>query len=927
VETSLKQTGVFRTTFCLLLAFGLSESRNVLAQDAQAADTGIYNPIADNGVIVRFGHCRFTVLTPQLIRMEWSPLDQFEDDPSLVFLNRKLPVPGFHKSVRTGALTLTTTSLKLQYSPEKGTLGEFTQSNLAITLTVDGHSIVWHPGDLNSGNLKGTTRTLDGVRGDRTVLEPGLVSRDGWALVDDTKRLLFDSDNFSFTDGEQSAWPWVEERPAGQRQDWYFFGYGHDYRRALGDFVRIAGRIPLPPRFAFGAWWSRYWAYSDQELEQLVRDFRENDVPLDVLVIDMDWHPTFRKGEDQNTLDQSGRSKGWTGYTWNHLLFPDPEALLKNLHREGIKTTLNLHPASGVQPWEAAYPAMAHAMGIDPASEKYVPFDITNKRFALNYMNLLHHPLEKQGVDFWWLDWQDKDKTAISGVNPTFWLNYVHFTDQEREGKRPLLFHRWGGLGNHRYEIGFSGDTISVWESLSYQPYFTATAANVGYAYWSHDIGGHTPGVVEPELYLRWLQFGALSPILRTHTTKNPDAERRIWAYPEPYSDAMKDVYHLRYALIPYIYTEARRTYDTGIAFVHPLYYDYPESAEAYTSQAEYAFGDSLIAAPITAHSDADSSLAKESVWIPQGEWVEWPTGRHLAGPATVDHSFEIDEIPLYAKAGAIIPMAPKMPYTESSSVDPLIVQILPGVSKAGSTYTLYEDAGVDREYRNDAAAYTRIAASEADGIATIEISAAQGDFKGRLKQRAYELRMLGDWPPSSVSVDGGVLGQREEVGRPGWYYEGNTLTTVIPISSRSTDSAVTIKVARSMDLVRRRVELDGFAGKIHRLRAAYDTLRANFPLDGPSDDLIDALQTGDRLSYHPGSASVELKRFSTLLAAVAGASAAQGSGLSPAQAERYRAVMKSRWDTDEMRGKVKAYNEHVKRAALLLQDANAPSQ
>ena len=169
-----------------------------------------------------------------------------------------------------------------------------------------------------------------------------------------------------------------------------------------------------------------------------------------------------------------------------------------------------------------------------------MPFDITDKKFATNYMNLVLHPLEKQGIDFWWLDWQQEPNTKMAGVNPTWWLNYVHFTDQQREGKRPLLFHRWGGLGNHRYQIGFSGDTVSVWASLAFQPWFTATAANVGYAYWSHDIGGHMPGAVDPELFTRWVQFGAFSPILRTHTTKNPDSERRIWAYPEPYSSILR---------------------------------------------------------------------------------------------------------------------------------------------------------------------------------------------------------------------------------------------------------------------------------------------------------------------------------------------------------------------------------------------------
>ena len=416
--------------------------------------------------------------------------------------------------------------------------------------------------------------------------------------------------------------------------DWYFFGYGHDYRKALGDYVRVAGRIPLPPRFAFGAWWSRYWDYSDQELDELVKGFRENDVPLDVLVIDMGWHISKDQLKAAGENDQSSHELGWTGYTWNKVLFPDPDDFLKKIHEEGLKATLNLHPASGVEPWEKAYPAMAKAMGIDPATKKYVPFDITDKKYATNYMDLLHHPLEKQGIDFWWLDWQQEQHTTMPGVMPTWWLNYVHFTDQQREGKRPLLFHRWGGLGNHRYQIGFSGDTISVWDSLAFQPWFTATAANVGYAYWSHDIGGHIPGAVDPELFTRWVEFGAFSPILRTHTTKNPDAERRVWAYPEPYSVVLRSTFQLRYALEPYIYTEARRTYDTGVAFFRPLYYDWPEDDAAYESKGEYIFGDQMLAAPVATPADKVSGLATEKVWLPKGDWIEWPTGKHLNGPA-----------------------------------------------------------------------------------------------------------------------------------------------------------------------------------------------------------------------------------------------------------------------------------------------------
>ena len=317
--------------------------------------------------------------------------------------------------------------------------------------------------------------------------------------------------------------------------------------QALGDYIRVAGRIPLPPRFAFGTWWSRYWAYSDQEIEEIIRGFRENDVPLDVFVIDMDWHINREQLQGSaEKKDQSGHSLGWTGYTWNKLLFPDPDQFLEQTARRAPED--QPEPASRLR-----HPAMGGRVSRDGARHGHrsghaasmFPSTSPTRSSPTNYLNLVLHPLEKQGIDFWWLDWQQEPNTKMAGVNPTWWLNYVHFTDQQREGKRPLLFHRWGGLGNHRYQIGFSGDTVSVWDSLAFQPWFTATAANVGYAYWSHDIGGHMPGAVDPELFTRWVQFGAFSPILRTHTTKNPDSERRIWAYPEPYSSILRSTFQL----------------------------------------------------------------------------------------------------------------------------------------------------------------------------------------------------------------------------------------------------------------------------------------------------------------------------------------------------------------------------------------------
>jgi len=838
----------------------------------------LYDPVADPRATITAGHARFTVLTPQLIRMEWAADGKFEDHASLVFLNRHLPVPKFTADIKEegdpsrplSLLTISTGQLTLRYqrNPDDETDAKFGPTNLSVILTLNGKEVTWHPGMPDSGNLQGTTRTLDGALGGKTKepMDPGLISRDGWVVVDDSARPLFDSTDFRFLEGEDSPWPWVLLRPAGERQDWYFFGYGHDYRQALADFIKVAGPIPLPPRSAFGAWWSRYWAYADQELDELVRGFHENDVPLDVLVIDMEWHRTFGQSWLSPEKDQSGHTKGWTGYSWNRLLFPYPGQFLKNLHEEGLKVTLNLHPASGVQPWEDAYPQMARAMGIDPASQKYVPFNITDRKFATNYLNILHHPLEKQGVDFWWLDWQQEPNTGTPGVNPTWWLNYVHFTDQAREGKRPLLFHRWGGLGNHRYEIGFSGDTISVWESLAFQPWFTATAANVGYAYWSHDIGGHMPGVVDPELYTRWIQFGVFSPILRTHTTKNPDAERRIWAYPEPYSGMMRDRYQERYAMLPYIYTEARRTYDTGLGFLHPLYYEWPEAEEAYSSRNEYMFGEEMMVDPVVAPGDRTTGLVEESVWIPPGDWIEAETGKHLHGPSTVKRRFSIRQVPLYVRGGAIVPMAPPMRYSGERPLDPLVVKVYPLAKGQVSHYTLYEDAGNTRAYQQGQATWTDITAGEKNGVLSVKIAPARGSYPDTPSKRAYQLLLPADWPPQSVTVNGSTLKYSAEVASPGWRFAGNTLTTVITVPPVPVNAALTIRVQRSGGLLARRAELDDFAGTMTRLREAYDALNQTWPIAWSPDDLVDAMQTGDRLSYHPELAGEQITQLHAML-------------------------------------------------------------
>ena len=194
----------------------------------------------------------------------------------------------------------------------------------------------------------------------------------------------------------------------GERIDLYFFGYGRDYQACLRDFYHLTGPAPMLPRYALGNWWSRFHRYDEAEYKALMERFEAEQVPFSVAVIDMDWH----------LVDVDPKyGSGWTGYTWNKELFPDPAEFMAWLHRHGLRVTLNVHPADGVRPFEEAYRPMAEALGKDWQKEEPVEFDVTDPRFMDAYFKYLHHPNEQAGVDFWWLDWQQGTRTRIPGLD------------------------------------------------------------------------------------------------------------------------------------------------------------------------------------------------------------------------------------------------------------------------------------------------------------------------------------------------------------------------------------------------------------------------------------------------------------------------------------------------------------------------------
>lgn len=657
---------------------------------------------------------RITILTEGLIRLEYCEDGIFEDRATQAVLNRDFVPVDFQVKETEEELEISTWRLRLNYNKK-----EFDKRGLKIQ--VIGHtgpwSCVWHYGD-SLYDLKGTTRTLDTVDG-ACELEHGLISKESFSVMDDSKSLTISEDG------------WVNPRKKNIK-DIYFWGYGRDYFQCLKDFYYLCGKAPMLPRFALGNWWSRYYEYTEDSYLDLMKRFDEEGIPFSVAVIDMDWHLV-------NINPKYG--SGWTGYTWNKEFFPDPKRFMDKLHKQGMRITLNVHPADGVRAHEEMYEEMAKELGKDISKEEPIIFDITDPTFLSAYFKYLHHPNEEKGVDFWWIDWQQGGITKMEGMDPLWMLNHFHFLDSAKNKQRPLTFSRYAGPGSHRYPIGFSGDTVVTWDSLKFQPYFTSTAANIGYGWWSHDIGGHTNGYKDDEMAGRWLQLGVFSPINRLHSTKNEFNGKEPWRYKKEIRKMMDDFLKLRHRLVPYLYTMNHRAYNDDIPLILPMYYHHPMEEAAYEVPNEFYYGSELIVIPITSKRIDRYNYAKEKVWLPNGIYIDFFHGTIYEGRRKIDMYRDINSLPVLAKAGAIIPMTDEINASQvSKNPKSLIFRIFGGDD---GEFTLYEDDNETCSYEKGACVTTKISLSW-NKEQNIVIHPAEGDLSLIPEERSYTIELYG---------------------------------------------------------------------------------------------------------------------------------------------------------------------------------------
>lgn len=594
-----------------------------------------------------------------------------------------------------------------------------------------------------SDTLGGWRRGLDGESGS-AAMDPGILDRTGWYLLDDSGTALYDA-------ATDTATP----RPShggAPYEDGYFFGYGHDYQQGLADLRAITGPDDLLPESAYGLWFSRYYAYTTSDYENtLLPAFRSHQTPLDWLVVDTDWKSPAQ----------------WDGWNFNPSLFPDPSSFLDWAHSQGLHVSLNVHPSISQSDPQYAQ-AQATAKNKLSCSGGTCTFDWSDPDQLKAYFDL-QKPLEQEGVDEWWLDWCCDASTATTpGITPDSWINQQYAADGDARGQRGFSFSRMGSSltassysgsaalpsgpwAEHRSTLQFTGDTYNTWAMLAFEAEFSQDeGAAVGLPAVTDDIGSFHGDHDTDDMYVRWLQLGTFQPVFRVHSDHG---DRLPWDYDAAAEVPAEQFMNLREDLVPYTYTLAKQAQDTGVPMLRALYLDYPEQDGAYTNPTEYLYGPDVLVAPITTPDDANGN-GSVKVWFPAGStWTDYFTGKTYQGGTTATITDSLSQMPVFIRGGGMLVQRTNKVENEQVPLDQVSVDVTAG---GDSHFSLYEDAGQGLGYQQGQSATTAISWNQASR--TLAIGAARGSYRGQVTSRSYTLRLYDTSAPSGARFDGHAL-------------------------------------------------------------------------------------------------------------------------------------------------------------------------
>ena len=464
-------------------------------------------------------------------------------------------------------------------------------------------------------------------------------------------------------DDPSSGWDLANDAPDA----YVFFPAASGYAAFRADFLRLTGGIPLVPLYALGLWYSRYYAYGEETALAVIDRFRKENIPLDLFVADTDW-----------------RVGASCGYGINEELFPDMARFVRRAHERQVRVMLNDHP----EPKGKA--------ALDPEELRFRQRGLTS--------------LLGMGVDLWWFDrnWHTHLQAPAPGLDKEVWgmRLYRDVTKDFRPEQRPLILSNVDGINNgrldapshpaaHRFPVWWTGDTCAEWNYLRMG---VANGVDSGIAsllpYVHEDLGGHH-GQPDPELYVRFMQFGAFAPVARIHCTTK--VHRYPWEYGAEVARIVGDFFRLRYRLLPMLYAAAFEAHRSGMPLLRRCDLEWPEYPEAADS-TQYLLGDDLLVAPILEPARRGQN-SERTVWIPPGEWQDLWTGRLHRGPAVIGVKCPLAEVPVFSRLGGIVLSAPQRQSTGSAFWPAVVVDAYAPRQDQIQTRWLYEDDGISTAY------------------------------------------------------------------------------------------------------------------------------------------------------------------------------------------------------------------------------------
>ncbi|MBR3012551.1 MAG: DUF5110 domain-containing protein [Bacteroidales bacterium] len=602
-------------------------------------------------------------------------------------------------------------------------------------------------------------------RGQRLVLEqnnmeiaiPYFTSVKGYGVYWDT---------YSITTFDDTPMGTSFKSEAGEAIDYYFL-YGGDGDGTVARMRELTGAARLAPLWTFGFWQCKERYKSSDEVVEVVRKYRDLGVPLDAIV--QDWKYW---GEEDNT---------WNALSFDNPAFAGYKQMFSDLKGLNAKMMITIWPSVGevtqiykdLQGMDALFP-----MQTSPRVAKV--YDIWNEEARNHFWSYMKKNMFDNGMSAWWLDGPEPEfyntqpsdfnqptgaGTALRNVRNTYplFVSKGVYENQRKvtSDKRVYILTRSAFAGLQRYGAGsWSGDIRASWDVFKKQIPAGLNFSMCGIPYWNTDIGAwHPYGNVyntantDPgyqEFYCRWFQFATFNPMMRAHGTGSPReiyqfGERGYWAF-----DVQEKFLNLRYSLLPYIYSTAWRTTNEGYSFLRHMSMEAPADSNTYGLDDQFMFGQAFLVAPILEDGAGESRTVRREVYLPAGTWVDFWTGEAVSGGRRVTKAAPIDIIPVYVKAGSIVPMTTeKVQYSTEKDWSRLELRVYPG---ADGSFTLYEDEFDNYNYENGA--YTEIPLSWNDADRTLTIGARTGSYDGMLKSRKFVVDVPGG-KPKTVTYNG----------------------------------------------------------------------------------------------------------------------------------------------------------------------------